>query len=82
MPPCALLCPFVPFLSRRGPQLGGAALGAGSVGQIAALQSVRIPAPSMGSDWGRALAADPESKSPAMRGWVETQCRFPGVCPG
>lgn len=27
MPPCALLCPFVPFLSRRGPQLGGAALG-------------------------------------------------------
>ena len=27
MPPCALLCPFVPFLSRRGPQLGGAVLG-------------------------------------------------------
>ena len=27
MPPCALLCPFVPFLSRRGPQLGGADLG-------------------------------------------------------
>lgn len=80
MPPCALLCPFVPFLSRRGPQLGApswairagirAGQGAGSVGQIAALQSVRIPAPSMGSDWGRALAADPESKSPAMRGWV------------
>lgn len=78
MPPCALLCPFVPFLSRRGPQVGApswairagirAGLGARSVGQIAALQSARIPAPSMGSDWGRALAADPERKAPHMAG--------------
>ncbi len=29
-----------------------------------------------------ALAVDPESKSPAMRGLVVTQCKFPGVCPG
>lgn len=78
MPPralCALLCPFCQGVS---PSWGaptwairtGSRAGAGSVGQIAALQSVRIPAPSMGSDWGRALAADPESKSPAMRGLV------------
>ncbi len=67
----ALLCPFVPFLSRRGPQLGGAAdlgdqnseqggPGRGVSGAVCSAAIGEDPGPLDGVGWGRALTADPK----------------------
>lgn len=63
MPPCAPLCPFVPFMSRRGPQLGGAAdlgdqnseqggPGRGVSGAVCSAAIGEDPGPLDGVGWG------------------------------